>query len=212
MTNEELLLSRKLTELVFKSRNIKDEPNENNILATFLVLDNYRSQSDISIRNYFILKDRLLNDYTYQKLSEIYGTTLGNIRRIVARMLVMFESTRWNWKFIGDVIVKGIKDGDVIDDNYLFISETAKKHGINLIVQDDNEYDINNLDNPHIYSELESLGLSTRVYNSLRRAGINTIDEAEEQMNTRYIRGLGEKSKTELKEVIEKYKEKHKGE
>lgn len=211
-TKEELMLGEKVAEYVFEAEHLEGKPNDANKLAAILLMGAYKNRSDKNSRNYSIYRDRLLYDASYNELSEKYGTTSNNLRALVKRIN--------KWLLLGDdcgpkhLIIEGIKGDDVLSIWYRDIYECSKLHGIDSIKIEelDETCDVEDTPCELEYTELNSLGLSNRTYNSLRRAGITTIDEAEDLMNRKYIRGLGNKCKEELAEKIREYREKHKGE
>lgn len=213
LTKEELKLGDKVAEYVFEAEHLEGKPNDANKLAAILLMGAYKNRSDKNERNYLVYRDRLLYNTSYSELSAKYGTTSNNLRALVKRIN--------EWLLLGEdgygpkhLIIEGVKGDDTLGLWYKDIYECCKLHGIDSIKIKGLEETCSVEDTPCEleYTELDSLGLSDRTYNSLRRAGITTIKEAEEQMDARYIRGLGEKSKKELVEKIRKYREKHKGE
>ncbi|MBO5386817.1 MAG: hypothetical protein J6A59_01555 [Lachnospiraceae bacterium] len=211
-TEEELKLGNEVAKHVFKVNKVKSKPGNKNGIAANLVLESYRKESDRNERNYLAYKDRVLYNTSYSRLGEKYGTTGNNLSAIIKRINKILITRVSGGYGPGDFIIKGIKDGDTLDIWYSYIYKCCKSRGIDSIKLKEEAEEPDGEYYSYENSDLYQLKLSTRTYNSLRRSGIDTIDEAEKIVNKKYIRGIGEKSKQELIEKIAIYRESHKGE
>ena len=124
---------------------------------------------------------------TSNEISKEYGVTKNRIRQIIQKG--MFKIKRWNKR--KHILDKGI-EWYVMNEVNKAIEETEQKYKI---------------EHSPMSVRIEKLDLTTRSYNCLKRAKINTLDDLSKltAIDLYKIRNMGRKSLYEIIEKLKKY-------
>ena len=181
-----------LYQAVFKDKYeeiIKGRSKEDLIGSFYITIDNIKSMTRrFNYREIEVLQYRFIEKLTLQEIGKIYGVTKDRIRQIEAKALrkLMYTNEK-------EVCVMKYGMSNYIER----IMEPYK----DLIHRMANCKDVST------YSiSIEDVELSTRAYNCLKRAGINTVKDLIEFKSKRgfeRIRNLGKKTQREIESMLE---------
>ena len=126
-------------------------------------------------------------DKTLNEISKEFGVTGARIRQIIHKG--MFKIKRWNNR--KHILDKGI-EWYVMNEVNKAIEEMEQKYKI---------------EHSPVSVRIEKLNLTTRSYNCLKRANINTLDDLSKltAIDLYKIRNMGRKSLYEIIEKLKKY-------
>lgn len=149
--------------------------------------------SNLTEKERIIFYKRFIQGRTLSSIGNDYGVTRERIRQISSKALGRFRINLKN-------LIDEAKSAEIL-------REKNKKLSIY----------INNLAQSEIskvefdYTDIDALDLTVRGYNSLRRAGINTIADLEKNLhNIEKIRNLGKKTEKDILAKYSAFKEKQK--
>jgi RNA polymerase sigma factor (sigma-70 family) len=150
-------------------------------------------------REQIIMKQRLIDGYTFEAIGRQEGVSRERIRQIEARAIRKLKHpSRLKYLMYGSEV-------QLLQDDVNDLIKELKAKKLELLEQ---------LANPHLIKldgteitknkKIDDLDFSVRTYNCLKRAGINTIEDllekTEEDMMR--VRNLGRKSLREVKDKL----------
>lgn len=202
LNEQDLKLARLVVHQVFRTetaRKIKSESDDSCLLAAILVLNHFRTKSEMTERNYQIYRSRMNKGLDIKELADEYNLSVNSVRKICDEIHLKLTSTYSSGDY-GMLIAKGISEGDNLDARFGEIYELAEEDlGMTFGIEY-NDYSLNPLD---------ELDLTPRAYNCLRRVGISLIGELKSYLESheslKSLRGMGKTLSDEVMDKLNKY-------
>ena len=161
-------------------------------------------KSELSDREYNMLALRFNTNISLEEIGELYGVTRERVRQIIHKSLHKLDIR----KFRAMYMMVNMEEVEQLNDRIVNLSKELVKYIARVKELGDQVDTADQVDIIEVVRiPLDTIGLSRRSYNCLRRSNISSIDELSSYTRESLlkIRNMGAKSVNEICDIAKKY-------